>query len=308
MGRISVEEEPEHLFSIFKPLLVERANFKTITIDLSDAEFIYPSALILLIGIREMLGERQISFNFKIRGGGAVHEYLTYCGFGDFFNQLPAFPLNVAKTMQESDVYRLQIGNMLGITNIVAEQLVDLLKKKQILSAKVEADTIDSIDEILRNIKQHSKYSKYILLGQAYSNSRRLRFTIYDNGLGIKEHLTKELYSSRHSIFRQLISEELYKQMKSSPANLAIEVAARYQVSATNYLENSGAGLDFLIRNLSVPTNGIISILSGDGYVQWVQGQKVKSIQVPFKFSGTLVSVAIDCVPGSRLVYKDETI
>src|SRR3989344_804297 len=52
VGRISLEEEPEHLFSIFKPLLVERANFKTITIDLSDAEFIYPSALILLIGIR----------------------------------------------------------------------------------------------------------------------------------------------------------------------------------------------------------------------------------------------------------------
>ncbi len=153
---------------------------------------------------------------------------------------------------------------------------------------------------------QHSGYQNYGFLGQAYPTSNRLRLVFYDDGIGIKAHITKRPYAETHVLFRQHISQEVFADMKKEAANFAIEKASIYEVSGTDYVNNSGAGLDFILRTLSPSTNGVVTIISSDGYVRWVKGTKVDSFALPFKFKGTLIAVCIDSTPDTVLAYKKE--
>lgn len=307
MGRLNIDEDIQEVFEKVIPIFQKPDSLEKVVLDLTAVDFIYPSTLLLFLGLREILIEKNVSFEITLVEGSKIHEYLLYCGFGDYF-QLPAFPETVSRTMNgEKDVYKLELIDQLGDTFRRGENLVDMLKIRQPLSPQVEADIIDSVDEMLNNIAQHSGYSKCIILGQSYPSSKRIRFALYDNGMGIKSHITRLNYSDCHPVFKRLVTENMYLKMKHEAANVAIEQAARYSVSGTNYTRNSGAGLDFLIK-FSIPTTGTVSIISEDGMVKWKAGQMVESKVLPFPVRGTLVSATINCDADSLIAYDREVL
>lgn len=307
-GRIGLDQSPDPVLSNFSTVLKDGTGINDVIVDLTHCEFIYPSMLIFLLSMRDLLEKRGVGFKLALQEGSPVHEYLLFCGFSKFF-EMPEFPAETPKSIDpKSEVYAFQEGSSLGDTYKIAQDIIDLLKSQQPLSPQVESTAIDSIYEILRNVAQHSGYSRYLILGQSYPKSKRIRFVIHDNGIGIKAHITQKPYEQTHPYFRKVVSEDLYEELKMRPANLAIEEAAKYMVSGTDYVNNSGAGLDFLINKLTVPTNGIVSILSGDGYVKWVAGKITESRSIGYYSPGTLVSVTINCNSGSILKYKREEV
>ena len=294
-GRLTLEDEEFiHTFASLKHKLGQE-----LTLDLTKATFVYPSALLFILALRE-----SAAFKVIAEPDSDVYKYLQHCGAIKFLD-IQAAESDTLSSF-DSDVVRLIHGSVLQGSQHVANQLVDMLKVQQPISALVEANLIDSIEEVLRNVRQHSGYSNFFILGQAYPTSKRIRFAIYDNGIGIKGHLTRLPYEKTHRYFQMKVTKDRYMQLLASPANLAIEEAAKYEVSATDYEDNSGAGLDFLLRRLSSVTNGKVVIVSQDGCVTWEAGVQKSSFALQHNFPGTLVSVSIDCEAGKIIAFKGE--
>lgn len=308
-GRLDLDSSHGFLFEKLRPLFGAQAGAGKFVLDFTKVDFIYPSALTFILIARERLEANGVGLEIELTEGSPIHGYLHDCGLSEYIPLPPlptdAAPSNLADLSSAPKVFPMKQGMLTG-TKSAGERMVDLLKAEQPLSEMAEANVIDSIDEILRNVSNHSKYTNHIMMGQAYPKSQRIRFCVYDNGVGIKNHMTELLYRDRHQRFRELISEALYLELKDGSANKAIEQAARYEVSATNYTANSGAGLAFLINDLSVPTQGVVSIFSGNGFVQWKAGAIERNEALPFEIKGTLVSVTINCDPECVLAYDEE--
>ncbi len=303
-GRVSLEDDTEGFLATLQPAFEAfRKGSANITLDLTEAEFLYPSALIFLLALNEAQGQE---VNLRVKEGSALHNYLRFCGASKYFEMTGVEGSTTSGNPFDSKVFELRVLSDLSDTQKVALEIVDLIKSEQPMSGSVESAVIDSLDEILRNTRQHSGFNHCILLGQTYPTSHRLRLVIYDNGVGIKEHLTKVPYEERHKQLKELITKSRYEEMQSGSSNIAIEEASRYMVSGTDYQKNSGAGLPFLIDDLSKPTKGTVMILSGDGWVRWDMGTMKKSKALPVSMKGTLISVTIEYEPESILVYKSE--
>lgn len=306
-GRVNLLENTTDFIKKIECIFQKDSKNKNFVIDLTNATFVYPNVLLLFIAIKESVTNDKI-FELEIQEGSDVHEYLEYAGFCEKFD-LDPFPNSQPKKLsQSSHVFKLEEGAQIGNYSKKACELVDFLKQSQDMSELVEAEVISSIEEILRNILQHSNCSKSYLIGQAYPTSKRIRFAFFDNGIGIKAHMTRNPYDNMHKVFKQHVSEQQYSRIKQDPANLAIVEAAKYGVSATNYQENSGAGLNFLINDLSKVSNGTVTIISEDGIVIWKEGNESPFLQakLPFKIRGTMVSLDLNCHPEAKLVYNYE--
>ena len=305
--RLDFEDEAytESFFKHFEDIFNSELKNQMAELIFEDTEFIYPSALIFFASMVETLPSGVVALSCNIQQDSPVHEYVFHCGF-DRILKLPRF--NSSKSTIASEVIRLQeISGKINESR-QAKELINLIEKNQTLSPMVRAATVDSFEEIFRNINQHSSATRTYFIAQTYPRSNRVRFVIYDNGVGIKSHLTRIDYPNTHQAFKELISEDLYKEMKSGSANISIQKAAVNMVSGTDYTQNSGAGLNFVLQELSVPTNGKVSILSEDGLVMWKSGKVIKSFGLPFKIKGTLVSVTIDVDPQTIIKYKSEVL
>lgn len=308
-GRLNIEPGGDDFLAHFEEILSAGCEYKQVTIDLKEVEFIYPAAIAFFLGLKSQLEKRKVHLNLEVKDDSDIACYLNYCGLGAVFPEITKIDISSSTVpLSQEDVMPATWTSKLADTNSIAEEIVDWFIQKQLMSSKVEAEVIDSIEEILRNIRQHSGFGNCYYAAQAYSRSRKIRLVFYDDGLGIKKHLTRKPYEETHRRFQQLISKETYRNLKAFPSNFAIEKASIYEVSGTNYTDNSGAGLAFLLEELSIPTNGNVTIISGDGYVSWTQGRIVKSYALPYKLHGTLVALKIDVVPDSILAYDEDEI
>jgi len=307
-GRVSMDTEPKKFIDKFSDVFSTKDSYNSLVIDLTKAVFIYPSALIFILSLKEALAEDEIEITMKIEEGGELHWYLHHCGAAAYFS-IPIFEKKegVELKSEHSTVFPLKKESAINDTNKTAIEIVSIIKKAQDMTDLVEARTIDSIDEILRNISQHSSYSEYLILGQTYPQTKRIRYVFYDNGMGIKKHLTREPYDSTHNYFKNAVSRERYEEIKRSPANEAIKEASIDGVTASKNLNiNSGAGLNFLLKELIPVTDGAITIVSGDGYVQWEKDQIKHDFSLPFQVPGTLISLVINCEDNTQLIYNTE--
>ena len=268
-----------------------------VVVDLRKSKFVYPSTFFFLIALKETVERKGIIFEVDVAQGGNVHEYLDYSGLCEEFD-IEKFPPEEDKNLENvHDVYRLQTGKEIPDCNVEAEKIVDFLKERQEMLPQLEKEIIESIDEIFRNINQHSGCEKYYLLGQNYPTSKGVRFVVYDDGIGIKKHMTRKSYDEMNINFQKNVSKQDFAIIEQEPANKAIFQAAQHGVSATEYEENSGAGINYLIKDLSSISKGKILIISGDGIVLWKEGvpEPFLNAPLPFEIIGTLIALDLDC-------------
>lgn len=282
-------EEFERIFRYAKSKAKSSSNKKAVIIDLCNVEFLYPCALIFILAFAETL-KKDVSVRFKLQLNGHIHEFLWRAGFGNIFN-LAQFPQEFRSHFKEGKVLSLETGSEIVNTRGKGEWFADRLSEVRPLGITLDAQTISAIDEILKNVRQHSKFTTWFGIGQAYPTSRRVRLAFYDNGQGIKSHIAKLKYSKQHIAFRSEISRQDYLKMQKTPANFAIKKAAIECVSGTDYKDNSGAGLDFLVNKFAREPDDLVTILSEDGLVIWKQGKIICDLALPFSIQGTIVAL-----------------
>lgn len=293
-GRVSLEEDFQEIFEDISNLLSKKYLPK-IVFDITDVEFLYPSAVLLLIALKDFLEKIDVTVSFKFKENEMLHRYLVYSES----NQILGIP-NLTKEFNsnkffEGEVFPLEVING-SVSFSKTSELVDLLTKKQPMSPGFEGYLSDSLDEIFTNIDYHSGCSKCYVLAQVYPTSKRIRLAIMDNGVGIKSHMTKRPYNEMHGAFRQEVSRSMFDLMKKEHSGYAIREASRSCVSATDYTKNSGAGLHFLKRDICSETDGKLYVMSGDGCVAWKCGneQPDEFCKLPYRIDGTLLSLVMN--------------
>jgi hypothetical protein len=305
-GRVDIEANPSEFFRKFEELFricndpsrARRGKDHTIVmIDLTAVDFIYPSALIFLLSLNESLNNL-VQLNFKLAQKSKLHEYLCNCGFSQVYPIPPIPEGSFRHLVDKAVVIELQIGDEIPDLESKARWFTDLVNVGQTMEIRFRDRSEESIYEIFKNVKDHSEATKHYLLGQGYPNSGKVRFAVYDNGVGIRRHLVKVKYQKKHPYFKDIISDSEFRKMRQEPANFAIEKASIYGVSATKYIDNSGAGLNFLINDFSRPYAGVVSILSEDGYVSWRNGELSESLSLQLNIKGTLVSITAKGLTG----------
>jgi len=305
-GRVGFEHGgSKEFFEKFVPLFSDNS-FDEVIIDLSKADFIYPAAMLFVLATTRMF--ERASFTLSIPLNTELHEYLHYCGCENFFDSFPPADEQHSKLNKDARVFKLHqydSGEMTD-TNVIAGALTEMYESQQAMSLMVKANIIDSIDEVLRNVKQHSEFTKVLIVGQTFPISKRIRLAIYDDGIGIRTHLTRKDYNDLHHFLKSQFTVALYDRMKNEPANLAVEYAAKECISGTNYEHNSGAGLSFLINDLAKPCNGDIFIVSENGFVHWNKGEVKESFALPYKIKGTMICMKVDVLPDAKLIYNNE--
>lgn len=300
--RVTFEHgDDKGFFDKFIPIINSQSG-DLIIFDFENSKFIYPSVLMFMASLSETLDQRDNTYLCRLKENQELHEYLSFAGF-DLLIKIPEFPVE-RKTLT-SEVIKLKIFNQLEPSEKMGNDLADLIISNQSVSSAVEINLRDSLIEIFRNIIQHSSSTKTYVIAQVYPESKRIRFTIYDNGIGIREHITRKKYEDTHRYFKKAVDEPLFVEMKEN-SHIAIREAARYTVSGTDYENNSGAGLSFLIDDLSRPTNGEVYILSEDGFAKWKSGELIDCYRVPYKIKGTLISCVINFSSNYTLKYNTE--
>jgi hypothetical protein len=290
-GTPSLEIDPLGLISTFEKVCaqIDTEKGSDLNIDLTNVSFIYPSALLFLLALGETFG-KNVSIKIFVTKKSPIHEYLNLSGFGRHF-EIPALPDGFRPSMIPGQVLELESSSSISDENKKAHWFIERLNAIQNLHPALTSNSVESVEEVLRNIKQHSNYTNWYGLGQVYPTSKKVRLVFYDNGEGIKKQLTKSSYSKKHPVFKNIISKNEYRLMQRNPSNSAIKAAALKLVSSTNYKDNSGAGLDFLISEFSVAFSGTITILSGNGIVTWSNGKILHDLALPFEIKGTMVSI-----------------
>lgn len=299
--------DPNQNLSIFDPVYEKIRDGELITgvtLDFRSTKFIYPAYLVFIIAVAVDLRKKGISTTASFTRDSQLHEYIFHSGFDAYF-RVAAF--THGKESLNSEVFKVckySVGDL--FPQRTSQSLVEFIKSKQALSSKVEGHLIDSLHEIIRNIVQHSSFENAYFVGQTFPQVNRIRIVFYDDGQGIKSHLTRMPYSQTHKVFQSEVSQDLYELLLSSRSDLSIITAAKLGVSATNYEDNSGAGLDFIINDICRATSGSVVIISADGYVLWENGIQVLNFPLNYSIQGTLIAVTMGYESDSILTFKGE--
>ena len=121
----------------------------------------------------------------------------------------------------------------------------------------------DTLDEILKNINEHSNCSIFRILFMIYQD--KLEIEVWDNGEGIKATLTKNDPKNQSSIKRNIINRKKYLGLKNQDSSVSIKNAFQDGVSGTDLTKisfNSGNGLYSILDSWIMPYNGEIVVAS----------------------------------------------
>lgn len=288
-GKIYPHGSAKEFLQQFRPVFDSKKK-RQITIDLTKVKSIDLEGIALLFAVKETVLRDDCSVKVNVAKGSLVHEYLVTYGLDSYFD-IPAFPEMATRQLDSNTnvfkaIYRSSIDN----PSKIAAEIGDYLISKSALVREFEPNFTDSMDELLRNIDQHSGCSNFVLIVQVMPEHSAIKLVIYDNGVGIREHLTKVPYEARPAIFKKIIKKDLYEKMKESPRT-AIKWALEECVSGTDYTRNGGAGLNFL--KAEIGPRGAITVISENGYVSVTGGQEPNAVKLPAILRGTLIFITM---------------
>ena len=89
-GRVSLEANYQALFKDLSEVLRNKYKPK-VEVNLEDVEFLYPSAIITLLTLKDVLEKINVSVNFKVKECSPVHEYLVLSKCHDYM-AVPGLP------------------------------------------------------------------------------------------------------------------------------------------------------------------------------------------------------------------------
>lgn len=209
--------------------------------------------------------------------------------------RLPPFPENWKSVVKKDHILKLHTNTEILDTEKIAGWYVEQIAEKNRFIIHKKLDIENCLSELLRNIKQHSRYSNFMLLGQSYPEKKMIKLAIYDDGEGIRQNITKIKYNKRHNMFKKIVSSQEYKTARNSDST-AIELAAKECVSGTNYKNNGGYGLHFITREIHANNIGKTVIISNDGLVSWNESGLIEKKDLFTGIRGTLISITTEYI------------
>ncbi len=237
------QKQPHHLIVIF--------DFHYLT------KFIDPVGVTFLCNLIEWLKYNNIIVKFdRIEGGSEPLRYLDNVGFFKMYLGKHIYPnWNIPATYMPLQLVEDDEAAMWLNTNLHDY----LFENVSIYRHDDLSGFISAISEIFINISDHSKVNVGCIYAQHYPRNNDIHICIADFGVGIP------------SLIRN--NTEDYAHMQDCDL---IELACTPHFSTKSSPKNRGAGLDLLLRNITMFHRGKVSIFSGHGYLHCTKGQNSK--------------------------------
>lgn len=165
-----------------------------------------------------------------------------------------------------------------------------LERKVQNLSPELSNKIIQKIFELFSNVFRHSESELGLFCsGQFYPSNDKFYFTIVDGGVTIKNNVNK--YFNNKFNKNKTLGDKIFgtKKFESKSGLEAIKWSMEEKHSTTG---EGGLGLS-LLRDLIMKSNGVLDIVSNDGYY-FIRNNKVGGNILKSSFDGTIISIGLD--------------
>lgn len=253
------------LSSLYDAIL--RCKYRVIYLHFDECNFISPSFLPFLGGLRSHFESKGISIRFSPPDkNGKIFKYFVSSGFYTFYtNKLSRKNENALLFNRIDIISEKQLLEYL-------EKTLDLMPVK--LSPRLSQMVFQNICEIFFNAIEHSDAMHGVYsCGHWFPNKREFVFSIYDTGIGIPNKI--------QTVFKNFKSHE------------ALHWALQKGHSTLQLLQGSprGLGLYTLIQFVK-KNNGSLTIFSNDVYYYCSANEPQIEI-MPYSIPGTLISITI---------------
>ncbi len=165
-----------------------------------------------------------------------------------------------------------------------------LERKVQNLSPELSNKIIQKIFELFSNVFRHSESELGLFCsGQFYPSNDKFYFTIVDGGITIKNNVNK--YFKNKFNKKKTLGDKIFgtKKFENKSGLEAIKWSMEEKHSTTG---EGGLGLS-LLRDLILKSNGVLDIVSNDGYY-FIRNNEVGGNILSSSFDGTIISIGLD--------------
>jgi hypothetical protein len=243
-------------------------------IDLSDATFFEPFALVYLGMYLRHFNSLGKAFDIDVPRAAAARDYLAQVNFWERFNFNP----NIIKqenlrrfssTTSFRDILDIERTNT--VAEEIAENVQDIIRRNRI---KIDADLMAVIvSELVDNFAQHSQRLLATCAMQYYPAIGRVVFAIGDCGIGIRESLA---------------SNPQYAFLADRPHREAAALA--FDSSVSRKIEG-GTGLTE-VADAVMAEKGRLLLSTGDGYVK-ISNKRKEIGRMAFNLPGVQIEVSL---------------
>ena len=262
-------------------------------IELSGVDSVSPFHLLLLFAMKNIYEKKGVPLALIIKEEADFYKFMLETGIAKAFGCLPHGKKSTSRGIGSQ--HQLSIVNstvfLTGKTISSYSSMAESAVRDLLNHYDVKYNIIDALDEILRNVGQHSGFKDFYLITHLDKDNKLFKFAVYDDGIGIRTHLSKKPYDEMHPIFRKQVSRTAYNEMTNSHKK-SIELAIIDGISGTDYSVNSGAGLNFLLNEVCACC-GTVFLYSGNGFLEWKNRQK-NLFKVKSTIDGTLIAGSIE--------------
>jgi signal transduction histidine kinase len=237
-----------------------------IVVDLSDCNFLGPTAVVTLCGLRRLAQEGGRTFSVE---PPRLRKLLAYCGYSGLLSEFGVGPGPAAHPENVTTPIRVFTEQL---PEDAIREIVSLARQEMTLSVAAEDDLKSVLSELTQNVLDHSASPiGGLVTARAYKKEREVRLAVADMGIGIRESLTRrhQVKGDREAIRQALVAE----------------------VSGRSSSRNLGLGLAHLHGVVRI-TGGRMVIYSGRG-VFWHEAGRDHDRDVPCAYPGTVVFVRL---------------
>ena len=235
-------------------------------VDLESCQFLGPSAVVTLAGLRRWAQIR--GWTLAIRPP-QLPKLLNYCRYSGLLTEFGAGPPSETHPDNVTTPLREFAGELPleAISEVVA-----LAKSQMELSRAAQDDLTLVLTELTQNVLDHSESPiGGLLSARAYRNVRDVRFAVADYGVGIRQTLGRRF------------------DIETDKA--AIRRAFQEEVTSRSSARNLGLGLAHL-HTIVKATHGRMVIYSGRGYLRHDSGRDSFG-SADVSFPGTIAFVRL---------------
>jgi hypothetical protein len=260
-------------------------------LDFTDVDFIYPSAInVIVIAGQYLINKNNCFIRNMYPKNEEVKGFLIESGFADVVG------VSSQKTSKNND-QTFKIAQFNWANNDEIDRLISVIETELCISLDAKNRVHENFAELINNVSDHSQsqFGCYVI-GQAFPQTGRIRYCIGDAGIGIKTHLSKK-----------------YPEYNSWLSCDVIAKATEYGVTGSTNNMNSGIGLAEM-KELVHICGGSFMILSEDGLYEEIitendAGQEklvINKTTLDFSFQGTFVDIILQSDPTKKIVTQKE--
>lgn len=272
--KVPASQDPVEWFAFIKESLEEVDDTTNVIVDFNNVNFLDTDDFVVLACLIESFSSEGSRVSF-INGTDKFNSHLSNIKFKQYWDDnFDREMFTVSFNKSTLCLWKISEGMIYSYSMYAKKYFRDtFMNDKDLVPLAL------NLEEVFNNIFDHSgsPISGYVIT-QFFPYRNKLSFSVCDFGVGIPTSINQ---------FRIINNKKPIEDWD------ALNRSVRPGFSVKSNPHNRGMGLDNII-SFTEANNGMLRIISNDGYFEKKAGNNYNIGHVDFGFSGTLIKVTID--------------